>query len=260
MMQMIEEIRANQPVVVNLANSVTPQHVADAVSMLGGSPLMLEAPQEADEFVDIAQAVILNIGTITQERLALMIKVGKRANERGIPVILDPVAVGMAYRSTCLKELAAAVHFDYIRGNASEIGWFADVDVAGKGIDALDQSLDVSIAQKAALATGATILQSGVQDVISDGTKTAVVSYDNPLLAVNVGAGDMLSAVVGTFGAIADDSVDAAVAAAMAFSLAGNQAGAQAGIDRPGTYMAALYDALYQLTDVDLNAGVVAWH
>lgn len=258
-MTLLHEIKTTHPLVLNIANTVTQQRVADGLSIVGASPLMTEAMPEINELVSISQAVVLNIGTITDEQLELMIQAGSKANELQIPVVLDPVAVNMPYRSQCVKRLAETVHFDFIRGNASEIAWFAKAPAKAKGIDALEIQIDVKNAEKAAQLTGAIILQSGAIDVISDGQKTATLDYNNINLAINVGAGDLLSALVGAFTAVSKEGIDAVLYAAMCMNIAGQKATWQVGNAKPGTYMATFFDELYALNDEAIQAGEVTW-
>lgn len=259
-MQLRDKIATTKPLILNLANSVTPQRVADVISMVGGSPLVTEASQEIDELLAISQALVINIGTITDEQLHMMIKAGAKANELGIPVVLDPVAVHLPYRSNCVQQLSQAVHFDYIRGNSAEIAWFANEDSQATGIDALDSAVNIATVKNAAQTTGAVIVQSGAIDIISDGKQTVTVDYNNPALATNVGAGDMLSAVVATFASVTDDKFKAGYVAALNMKLAGQKATAIVGNDRPGTYMPVFFDAIYGLTDADISQGVITWH
>ena len=102
----------------------------------------------------------------------------------------------------------------------------------------------------AAQQAGATIVQTGVIDVITDGQSTRQVTTNSPLLAVNVGAGDMLSGIVGAFVAVTDDYLLAGETAAQVLGQAGEQATAQ-GPNQPGTFVATLFDALYQLAQAE---------
>lgn len=118
---LLANIREQQPLVLNVANFVTMQHVADAINVVGASPLMTNEPQEATELVRISSEVVLNIGTLSEAQWPLFLAVGQAANRQNKPVILDPVAVGMPYRAQFVRRLLENVHVDIIRGNASEI-------------------------------------------------------------------------------------------------------------------------------------------
>lgn len=69
-MSILEKIQEKQPLILNLANFVTPQRVADAISFAGGSPLMTAEISESETLVEIADAVVVNIGTISEKGLS----------------------------------------------------------------------------------------------------------------------------------------------------------------------------------------------
>lgn len=54
------------------------------------------------------------------------------------------------------------------------------------------------------------IIETGKVDIISNGHEEMYVDTDSPLFKINVGCGDMLTAVVGTFAAVSDDLFTAA--------------------------------------------------
>lgn len=250
---LIERIRATQPMVLNYANTVTQQRVADSISMLGGSPLMTQALPEIEELVAASQAVVINLGTWNAAGMELMLQLGKSANVQGVPVVLDPVGVGLPQRSQMVQQLLQAVQFTVIRGNAAEIAWFAQVKGQGKGIDAAqDVAVDGTIAQQASERTGAVILQSGPVDVIADRDHWVTQTRSNPMLAQNVGMGDVLSSLTGCFLAVAEDSFQAAVAAAQCMAVAGARASQRIG-QHPGQLPACLLDELSWIDDAALD-------
>ena len=56
---LIDRVRTKNPIVLNLANLVTIDKVADAVSAVGASPIMSVEPTEADEMVTLADALAM---------------------------------------------------------------------------------------------------------------------------------------------------------------------------------------------------------
>ncbi len=54
MENLYSKLQDHKPLVLNLANMVTPQHVADAINVIGGSPLMTRSIDEVAELVSIA--------------------------------------------------------------------------------------------------------------------------------------------------------------------------------------------------------------
>ena len=253
MTTLLAKIQKQHPLVLNVANLVTMQRVADAINVVGASPLMTNEAAEAADLVNIAHAVTLNIGTVSENQFDLFVAAGQAANAQGKPVILDPVAVSVPFRGDFVRRLMHEVKIDFIRGNAAEIAWFSAMDVAGQGIDALDTNANVESAQIAAQKTGAVIVQTGVVDVVTDGKNTHEITYHSPLLAINVGAGDMVTGMLGAFAAVAEHPVDAGVAVVQTIGLAGEQASTKVA-QLPGNFVGALMNELYQLAKAEVRA------
>nr|WP_298080342.1 hydroxyethylthiazole kinase [uncultured Cardiobacterium sp.] len=90
----LSAIRAQNPLIHNITSAVAANFSANGLLALGASPLMAESPAEAAELAARSAALVLNIGTPSQTRLEAMQQAGAAANRAGVPVILDPVAVG----------------------------------------------------------------------------------------------------------------------------------------------------------------------
>src|SRR5512147_473497 len=89
--QDIQRIRAESPLVHNITNYVVMNTTANALLAIGASPVMAHAVEEVEEMAGIARALVINIGTLSPPWVDAMVKAGRRARARGIPVILDPV-------------------------------------------------------------------------------------------------------------------------------------------------------------------------
>ena len=245
----IKNVRTQSPLVLTYANFVTPQFVANVVNVIGASPLMSREVSEFNDLCHIAHAVVINIGTLKANELSDIVTLSKVATNLDKPVILDPVAVAVPFRSKAVQTLMREGHVDIIRGNAAEIAWFADIDFDSQGIDATGSGDVIAIAQLAAEKTGAIIALSGAKDVISDGHQTAVIETDVPLLSTNVGTGDALSSMIGAF--VAESLTMENVMYTMAtFKLAGLKASHQ--ITTPGFYSMQLLDELAAITSEEV--------
>src|SRR5689334_13584723 len=125
---LLVRIRAHRPLVHHITNMVVMNDTANITLAIGASPVMAHALEEVEEMVKLAGALVLNSGTLTPEQIEAMLRAGKRANELGIPIVLDPVGVGATHLRTqsalrLLRELKIAA----VRGNASEIGTLVGV-------------------------------------------------------------------------------------------------------------------------------------
>ena len=61
----IEAIRQKSPVVHNITNYVVMNNTANALLAIGASPVMAHAEEEVEEMVNIASALVINIGTLS---------------------------------------------------------------------------------------------------------------------------------------------------------------------------------------------------
>jgi hydroxyethylthiazole kinase len=87
-------ISSQKPLIHHLTNYVTVNFVANTTLSTGALPVMAHAREEVVEMVSLASALVVNIGTLDPPFVEAMLLAGNRANERGIPVVLDPVGAG----------------------------------------------------------------------------------------------------------------------------------------------------------------------
>lgn len=105
-MNYLNKIRIENPLTICYTNDVVKNFTANGLLSIGASPAMSEAPEEAEEFYKVAQALLINIGTLTAENEQDIIAIAQTANEAGLPIVFDPVAVGAStYRKQFCKLL-----------------------------------------------------------------------------------------------------------------------------------------------------------
>ena len=253
---LLNQIRETNPVVLNISNFVTVQDVANGINAIGASPIMSEEIAETDEMVGISNAVASNLGAFSKPQVDHILAMGKAANAQHKPLVIDPVAVGaISYRKKVALDLMNQFQVDVIRGNAGEIAALADVAWDAKGIDAGSGNQDVvEIAKAAAKKQNCVVILSGATDIITDGEHVAKVFNGTPLFQLHVGSGDMLSSIVGAFCAVSDgDYFEAAQTACLVFASIGQMVADQLKEERPGTFSARLMDELHLATVADIE-------
>jgi hydroxyethylthiazole kinase len=181
----------------------------------------------------------------------------RRARDRGIPIILDPVGAGATpYRTRTVHELISATAPTVIRGNASEVMAVAATSMSGtRGVDstaAADAALEAARALYKRYA--AVVAITGEIDYVI-GDETVQITGGHPLMARVTGTGCTASALCGAFAAVNDSAVAATAHALAALGAAGATAGERA--RGPGSMQLHLYDELYALTR-DQIAGTVS--
>src|SRR5690606_31361573 len=142
---------------------------------------------------------------------------GKSANEKGHPIVLDPVGVGAtAYRKRAVEELLSKLDVTLIRGNAGEIATLAGVKWKTKGVDAGEGTANITVAaKKVARLYRCLVAVTGETDIVTDGNKIIRLTGGHPLMTRITGMGCLLSAVTAAFLSISTHSIDT-----VAYSLA----------------------------------------
>ena len=137
-----------------------------------------------------------------------MLLAGKKANQLGHPVVLDPVGAGASrLRTDTAFRLLRDVKFTVIRGNISEIKTLASGAGTTKGVDAdvadkvTEENLDSAVAFAKAFAaqTGAVIAITGAIDIVADAEKAYCIRNGNAMMSSITGTGCQLSALTAAF-------------------------------------------------------------
>ena len=248
----LEAIRKQAPVVHNITNYVVMNSTANALLAVGASPVMAHAEEEVEEMVAIAQALVINIGTLSEQWISSMFKAVRGARKKGIPVILDPVGAGATvYRTRTARELIKIGKPTIIRGNSSEIMALADDCSKTKGVDsAADPDAAIITAQKLAQTNKCVVCISGATDYIIDNENIMKIKNGHPLMTKVTGLGCTASALCGAFAAV-EALPFAATAKAMAvMGIAGEIAVEKSA--GPGSLQMHFLDILYRLTEADI--------
>ncbi|OOY17458.1 hydroxyethylthiazole kinase [Thioclava sp. DLFJ4-1] len=251
--QYLATMRQTAPLVHNITNYVAMNVMANVLLASGASPAMVHAREEAAEFAGIAQALSINIGTVSPPWAEAMEAAATVARAKDIPWVLDPVAVGATGYRRALGARLVELRPTVIRGNASEILALAGEAGAGKGADATES---VATAEGAARAlarhSGAVVAVTGAVDFVTDGERAARVANGHAMMPRVTALGCSLTGVVAAFLA-GQPRFEAVIAALAYFGLAGERAGATA--QGPGSFQVAFLDALHAIDADTLTAG-----
>jgi hydroxyethylthiazole kinase len=251
----LRRLRETKPLVHQITNYVVMNETANATLALGALPVMAHAREEVEEMVAIAGALVLNIGTLSPHWVDAMLAAGRAANERGVPVVLDPVGAGATmYRTETAKRILDEVDVAVLRGNAGEVATLVGVDAEVRGVESIDTGGDpAELARMAGEHLGLVASVTGPVDHVSDGETVIRVANGHPLLASITGTGCMSTAMTGCFLAVNKERpLEAAAEALVAFGVAGEDAAVDA--KGPGSFHVNLYDALAALDPATLDA------
>ena len=210
---------SKSPLVLCLTNTVAANLTANCLLAIGAKPAMVEEPCEAEELAEKADALLVNLGTVTSAQAEAMRKAIDVATSRNIPWVLDPVGVQLlAFRRRLAQEFIAR-HPSLIRCNQAEAACLGE--------------------------TGCTALMTGEVD--------AIIVPDAPsrrerrqeiagVTATGCAQGGLCAAFLGR----GQSPADAALSASKLMKRAGELA-----LERthePGSLQVALIDALWRLS------------
>lgn len=250
----VETIRKKSPLVHNITNYVVMNNTANALLALGASPVMAHAEPEVADMVSIASALVINIGTLSDTWISAMFIAAARAKELNIPIVLDPVGVGATpYRTRTARELIHTASPTIIRGNGSEIMALCEQDVSTKGVDSTSASnLAIDSAMALSRELGGVVCVTGETDYILSGESLISVKNGHHMMPRVTGLGCTATALCGAFAAINPDPALAAAHAMAVMGIAGEMAAETA--KGPGSLQVNFIDALYQLSETDIQA------
>lgn len=251
--ELLKKIKEQKPLIYHITNWVTIYDCANIVRAIGALPVMAHAKEEATDMSKIANALVLNIGTLTNELIESMKIAGKAANEKGIPIVLDAVGVGATkLRDDKALELLNELKIDIIKGNSSEIARLAGEKAETKGVEATKVETNlIELAKKLANERKATVVITGKEDIITNGTDVYICKNGHEMMGKFVGTGCMAASVIASFAAVEKDYTKAAASALVIFGITGELASRRA--TGPGSYKESFYDEIFNLDETDIN-------
>ena len=262
----LENVRKNVPLVHNITNYVTVNDVANVLLACGGSPIMSDEPEDVEDITAICGGLNINIGTLNQRSIEGMFRAGRKAQELGHAILLDPVGAGASkLRTDTAVKLMDEIKFTVIRGNISEIKTLALGSGTTKGVDAdvadavTDETLDnaVRFVKDFAKKTGSIVAITGAIDLVGDGERCFVIRNGRPEMGKITGTGCQLSGLTTAFVvANPDNKLEAVAAAVCTMGLAGEIGWSrmQEG-DGNSTYRNRIIDAIFNMDKETLEKG-----
>ncbi len=261
--EILQRVQTRSPLVHCISNQVASNDCANIVLACGASPIMAEDPEEVAEVTALSKAVSLSLGTPNPRKAEALLRAGKQANALGIPVVFDPVGVGVsAFRQRIAKNFLDAVHPAILRCNCSELRALCLEEENARGVDAdtrqeQDETENIRLAKAAAKKLNCVVAMTGEADILTDGEMTYLGHNGTPLMRKVTGTGCMLSVLTGAFvGANPDRPLEAALGAVCAMGLCGELAEQRMQQnDGTGSFRVYLMDAVSNLTPETLEEG-----
>jgi hydroxyethylthiazole kinase len=275
----VKQVRKERSLIHHITNNVTMNFLANGVLAAGGSPMMVHDPIEVEDGTAVADALVLNIGTLEEATAKSMVLALKKAMHCGVPVVLDPVGVGLsAFRQETVKELLSEYSelkgvspqtILTICGNAAEMQFLAGLSWEGRGVDGELDFTEGGLAELAVTAaqrTGCLIVMTGETDVITDGETVIELSHGHPMLSLVTGTGCFATSMVALYQANQKTEgieqplslLERSALAVLMLTKAAEEAVRSA--KGPGSFQQNLLDELYTLEQTEsIWDGTINW-
>ena len=265
----LKNVKEMSPLTFCITNFVTVTDCANAALAIGASPIMSNGAEEGGEIVNIANALVINIGTLSKSQNELMRNSASQAKEINKPIIFDPVGAGVsALRNDMTKEIVENYPLALVRGNMSEIKAITKLinlnennDSAGKGVDVAESDIiskdtlesNALIVKELAKELDAVVIASGPIDIISDGNLTFGLDNGDEMMPLITGSGCMLTTIIGSYVG-ANDALIGGITACALMAIAGENAAKMVRENDlgSGSFRTFLIDNLYKLSAEEL--------
>lgn len=251
-------LKQQRPLVQCITNSVSVNFMANVLLSAGASPAMVDNPEEAAEFVNYANGLVINLGTPTSALVESMELAIQQAAKLNKPWVLDPIAAGALSWRGKLAANFLTYKPTVVRGNASEIIGLAGLGANSRGFDSSNDPAHAVEAAKTLLHHTDAVSASGEVDHIisktNDGSGErywlAKVKGGSEFFPLVTASGCSLGALVAAYCAVTDP-FNAVVAAHAHYAVAGKKAHLK--VDAPGDFQREFINELYKVTDQDFE-------
>lgn len=230
----LTKIRSVAPRIHAITNSVAQQFTANMLLAAGAVPSMTTSAEEIGDFVTGSNALLINLGTLDDERRHAIGLTVVAARASKLPWVLDPVFVDRSQSRLALAKTLMQRSPTVMRCNLTEF-------TALSGCAAEEEQ-----ARRTAQQNSSVIALTGTVDLITDGRRLARIENGHPMMARITAMGCAGSALIAAALAVESDAWVAAVGALTFLGIAGEIAAKRG--KGPGTFAAAILDAVYEMT------------
>jgi hydroxyethylthiazole kinase len=254
-------LREEKPLVHHITNYITANDCANITLAIGASPIMADDINEVQDITAISSALVINLGTLNKQRLESMLAAAQKANELGIPIVLDPVGVGAtAFRLEAAKKIISQIKLSVIRGNLSEIKALCGMNSKSRGVDTSEvlgydkNNEAASVAKALACELNASVAITGAVDLVTDGSRLFRLENGNSLMSKVTGTGCMCTSLIASFLGAGGDNLTAALAGVVSMGIAGDIAlkRLDTSFEGTGSLKVYIHDAIYKLSPQDI--------
>jgi hydroxyethylthiazole kinase len=238
--RLLTQLRRNGTRVHAITNAAAQVLTANLLLAVGGTPSLTISPDEITAFATRADALLVNLGTLDNDRRAAIPWGIAAAKAQAKPWILDPVFVDASPPRLELARLCLAGTPCVIRCNGAEFAALSGRDPSPESVG------------EYAAALRSTVALTGPVDWVSDGERFVAIENGHPLMTRVTAMGCAVTALIAAFAAIEREGFTAAASALLVAGVAAEVAAERAA--GPGSFPPAFLDALHGLDQAQIRA------
>ena len=221
----IETLRREGARVHCITNTVAQNFTANILLSCGATPSMTASPEEVEYFTSSSDALLINLGTLTESRKAACLKAVELADKTKIPFVLDPVMCNLSLPRLNFAKRLNIKSPAILRLNAQEAELFLH-----------DTSFQ---------ADHTCLVVTGNVDRVVLGDQEISVMNGDPLMSKLIAIGCAQGAVMAALVCKSESYFDAALASLLWFGVCGEIAASKC--SGPGSFQAVFIDTLHEV-------------
>ncbi|KTD67244.1 MULTISPECIES: hydroxyethylthiazole kinase [Legionella] len=208
----LRKIRNQKPLILVITNYFPMGYIGGGVRSIGGFPIMCGAEEEVAELLNLAKAVVINLGKLDKAFVKLSNHICTIANQMNIPIILDPVGTGASrYRTDVATNIIKKHQISIIRGYPNEIASLLTEELVIQDNNHLiEEKTIIENAKSLAKKHKLTVVVSGKRHLVVNSEQSTQFNFDSALVQKVAGIGNLLSAIISVFNSVTEDSFSAA--------------------------------------------------
>jgi len=237
----VQHFRASKPHVHCITNGVAQNFTANVLLATGATPSMTVSVAEVASFVEMADALLINLGTLDPERNRSVHIAAKTANILEKPWAVDPVFVQASPSRLELARFLLDLKPSLVRCNLAEGRALFDDELELKNLSKLSSNMSVALAI------------TGREDLVQVSHRNQKILNGHPLMDRVTTMGCALTAIIVGFMSVEEDPVLAITSSLVLFGLSGEVAGKKS--QGPGSFALSFLDALHNLDSDQIVQG-----
>ncbi len=220
------------PLVQCITNEITCESMANALLYIGAKPIMADDPREFSQLFKQTDALLLNLGHLSEQREKSLIEASRYAKAQKKPTVVDLVGYGVSEIRNQTGKTLVENQPTVVKGNISELRHFCGLPSHGRGVDAsaLDQGADhlteliAAMKEISSQYPATTFAATGQRDIIVNQKQVVILDNGVDELDRFTGTGDIVGALIAALLGAGHDPFEATAGAISYFNLCGEKA------------------------------------